>query len=221
MPRWIVALLIGLIPVEPVLAGAWLREESHGFLALSGTLRRTDAGLDYETSVYADYGLTRRLTLGVDFHQQANTAGHVLAFVRLPLNRGTRRTRLALELAAGAHAWLGDWQPMARTTLSLGRGFSSRWGEGWFNIDAAYERRFGSARPAIKLDGAVGLSSGGHVRPLLKLETTRIAGHPLYWTVTPAIQIDAGKGGTWIVGVERKSVPQGSIGLRLGLWRRF
>lgn len=221
MRHFVAALLIALTAAGPATAGAWLRDESRGFLSLSGTLRNSGFGLESETALYADFGLSRWLTLGLDYHQQGTIAGHVLAFVRLPLGRSSGRTRLALELAAGGHNWLGDWQPMARTTLSLGRGFSSRWGDGWLNIDAAFERRFGFDRPAYKLDAAIGLSSGPRFRPLLKLETTRISGHPLFWTLTPAIQFDTAKGGTWIFGVERKSAPQSSVGIKIGLWRRF
>lgn len=219
--RAIVALVVLLAVARPVCAGAWLRETGRTFLSVSGTLRDTTVGPEQELGLYAEYGFAPRLTLGLDVNDRSGVAGHALVFARTPLLRGHRRWRLAAELAAGGHHWQADWYGMLRATLSLGRGFDTPLGAGWANLDAAVERRYGFARPAYKLDLTVGLSQGQGLRPLMQVETTHVPGQGRYWTVTPSVQIDSGRDTTWLIGVERKSPPQDSYGLKLSLWRRF
>ncbi|MFV0513416.1 MAG: hypothetical protein ACK5MY_07265 [Jhaorihella sp.] len=224
----VMALLCGLAAASPAMPGAWLREDGRAFLSVSGIVRRTVAGHEQETGLYGEYGLLPRLTIGIDLNERPALAGHALVFARLPLIAQSDRTRLALEIAAGAHHWQTNWHPMTRATLSLGRAFQAGRGyQGWLNLDAAYERRYGFLRPAYKLDLTAGLSSGLRLRPLLQIETTLVPGQGRYWTVTPAILFGGGRGrgtagiATWLVGVERKSAPQDSVGLKLALWRRF
>ena len=222
------ALLCGLMAATPAMPGAWLREDGRGFLSVSGILRRTAAGSEQETGLYGEYGLGARLTVGFDLNDRSGVAGHTLIFARLPLIARTGRTRLAFEIAAGAHHWQSSWHKMTRATLSLGRAFQAGPGyDGWLNIDAAYERRYGFSRPAYKLDLTAGLSSGPLLRPLLQIETTHVPGQGRYWSVTPAVLIGGARGGkgggnaAWLIGVERKSAPQDSYGLKLALWRNF
>jgi len=220
--RRLVPLLFALLcTAPPAGAGAWMRETGRGFLSVSGTLRQGDPDARREVSVYADFGLSPRLTLGIDVNERPGVAGHALLFARLPLSRPAARTRVAVEAALGGHHWRGAWDPMYRLTLSLGRGFLTRRGAGWYAIDAGYERRLGNSTPIYKLDATLGLSAPGRIRPILQLETARIPGQPLFWAVAPGVLIDTGHDTTWLVGLERKSAGRDTIGIKVALWHRF
>ncbi|MFD3189757.1 hypothetical protein ACFMPD_05715 [Sedimentitalea sp. HM32M-2] len=216
----VIALLFCAVCAPPALAGAWLREQKTAFTALGATVRGHDQGIDYETRFYLEYGLRPRVTLGLDFNEIPGKAGHALVFARLPLGRPDRRTRLALELGLGGHHWQRDWAAMYKIALAAGRGFESRLGNGWMGVETAVERRTGLSDPAFKLDTVVGLSSGFRFRPLIKLETAYMRGQPFSWALKPGVMFDLA-GSTWVVGLERRSAAQDTLGVTFGLWRNF
>lgn len=215
------ALLICLTIAHAAAAGAWLQDKDQAFIAASSTLRKNDVGFHFESKLYVEYGLSDRITIGLDANENTGTAGHALLFARLPLGDPTRRTRFAVELGVGGHHRNGDWSGMYKAALAAGRGFEHRWGDGWMGLDAAVERRLGAPNLIYKLDAVIGLSSGRRFRPMLKLETAKTKGNALAWTLGPSLMIDGKKKSTWVIGLERKSAGQISTGFKLGFWRRF
>lgn len=214
-------LMLYLSAAQSASAGAWPREKGTGFSAIGSILRRNDVGLSYETKVFVEVGLGHRLTMGVDVNENPNGGGHALVFARIPLGDEAQRMRYAFEVGFGGHHWLGEWSNMYKVTVAAGRGFESRWGNGWMGLDAAYERRLGNANPIYKLDAVIGLSSDKWFRPMVKLETAYSSGNSLAWALTPTILIKGAKKTTWVFGVEYRSARQKSIGLNLGFWRQF
>ncbi|MBK0327603.1 hypothetical protein I5535_09860 [Rhodobacteraceae bacterium F11138] len=217
----VAALLFCAFCASPALAGAWLRDHKTAFTAVGATVRGNRETLpDLESKFYAEYGLMPRLTLGLDYNDTRGKSGHALLFVRLPIGPTDRRTRYGVELGLGKHRWRQDWGSMYKIALAAGRGFETRWGNGWMGLDTAYERRAGLSDPTFKLDAVVGLSSGWRVRPLIKLETAYVPGRPLGWSFTPGIMFNVKKS-TWVVALERRSTDQKTVGISLGLWRNF
>lgn len=221
MRRFAIACLICLIAPQPALAGAWLRDKGNGFMSISSTIRALSPIADYETSLYADFGLTARLTAGLDVNETPGVGGHALAFLRLPISASGARRKLALELGIGGHHRREIWHPMYRVALSLGYGFTGWFGPGWLAVDTAIEHRGGHAEPLFKLDATIGLSSSDQIRPMLQLETAIAQNLSLQWTLTPSLMI-AGKGkSTWIIGIQQRSFGAHRMGLKVALWRRF
>lgn len=214
-------LIFCLSAAQPVWAGAWLREPDTAFFSVSATFRSLNGVWQSENGLYGEYGLAPRLTLGMDISNIARVAGHALVFARVPVGPPGRRTRMALELGLGGHHIQNQWGSMLKATLSVGRGFVSRWGNGWFNVDSAIELRRPTPDPAFKLDASIGLSSGGRIRPLLQFESTYAAGNRLIWSVIPGVMIDGRNNTTWLIGLERKSAARSGLGLKFGLWRQF
>ena len=221
MRCFLAAMMICLTAVQPVCAGAWMRDPKAGFMSVTTTLRNVPGPVRYETSLYADYGLTPRLSLGVDVNERPGTTGHVMIFARRPLGQPGGKTRFAMELAVGGYHWKGQWNHMAKSTLSMGYNFSSLWGAGWLSIEAAVEMRGGAPELIYKLDATVGLPPKRRFGPILQLETAHIRGNPLSWSLTPGLMIKSRNSITWLVGLEYKSASQTSLGLKLGLWRGF
>ncbi|MFT7595156.1 MAG: hypothetical protein ACI8R4_002482 [Paracoccaceae bacterium] len=214
-------LMICLTAAQPARAGAWLRDPGTGFFSVTNTMRNVAGPSAYETSLYADYGLWPRLSLGLDINERPGITGHAMIFARLPLGQTDRRTRFAMELGVGGSHWKGDWNRMAKSTLSIGHNFTSPWGAGWLNIDAAVEMRSLAPDPIYKLDASFGLASTHRFAPMLQLETTHIRSKPISWALTPSVVFKGRNNLTWLVGVEVKSALQTSLGLKLGLWRQF
>ncbi len=225
MRRLIAILIAGLVLATPAAAGAWLRDKGEGFLSLSGTARAGAAGVGtFETGLYVDFGLFRRLTLGLDVDQTPDGSGHALVFARLPLGPTTGRRRMALELGLGAHHAGGQWAGMGKATLSWGLGFAGP-GGGWLALDSAVEMRAATTttpgRAIYKLDASLGLPSQRRIRPMLKIETAQVEGAGLYWSVIPSLIIPDRDGRRWVVGLEARSGSPRTLGLKLSLWKRF
>ena len=215
------ALMICLTTAQPACAGAWLRDPKTGFTSVTTTLRKVPGPLRYETSFYAEYGLTPRLTMGLDVNERPGATGHAIIFARLPLGDTNGKTRLAIELGLGGYHWKGQWTHMVKSTISLGRDFDSPWGAGWLNIDAAVELRNRAPDPIYKLDATIGLTPARRFAPIVQLETAHIGDAPFAWALTPGVMIKGRKNVTWLVGVEMKSAVQTSFGVKLGFWRKF
>lgn len=217
----IAAMLICAVCAPPAMAGAWLREHKDVFLSFGTTIRGNMYMLpEYETKLYAEYGLLPRLTLGLDLNDIREKSAHALAFARLPLGPADRKSRYAVELGFGKHRYQEQWAPMYKLALAFGRGFESRWGNGWIGAELAYEVRTALPDPALKLDLAAGLSSGWRLRPLLKLETLYMPDQPFSYALTPGIMFDVGKS-TWVLGIEGRSTTTETIGLTFNIWRSF
>ena len=221
MVRILFILLIGLCVPHAAGAGAWLREAGTGFLSVSGTGYPTETVWAYRSSLFAEWGLHRNVTLGLDADEYQLTSGHALLFGRVPLYRGDGGGRAALELGLGAHHWWEIWSPMYRATLSYGRGFDGQLGTGWFAADLSLERRDGSGAEIVKLDLTAGLSGNRRLNPMLQIETAVPSGEDLLWSVTPSVIVTLRDDLRLVLGAERRSAFPDSVGLKLSLWREF
>jgi len=219
MLRCFIAILLISAGALPAQSGAWLRDVDQRFSSTTATLRSTDGAQTHELSYYTDYGLLPWLTLGLDLNDNG-TSGHVLAFARVPWGDQPPTRHVAAELAVGSSHYLNNWHPMYKLTLSYGRALDSRWGPGWLAVDAAYEKR-GDADASYKLDTTLGLNDPRHIRPMLQIELTQIPAKPLFYTITPSILFPLKRNTQVQVGIEHRVTTQRSLGLKIGLWRRF
>ena len=136
MPRpLLAAALAALIALPaPAAAGAWLKERGGRYLAFS-----LDGRADVWTGLYAEWGFSETLTLGLAAGRNASS-DRALVFARRAVPEGigallTDRIggRLAYEVGGG----VVDEDPATSLTLSYGRPLSTRWGDGWANVDVS------------------------------------------------------------------------------------
>lgn len=219
MLRGLVLLWLCAFSAFPALAGAWLREQGSGFASASVTQRHGDGNWATNLGFYGDFGLSPSLTVGIDLNDSDNLSGHALIFARLQLNFLPEQHQLATELALGGSHYQNSWSPMQKLTLSYGRGFDSVWGAGWFAIDGAYESR--QSNPILKLDATIGLTDPDRIRPLLQIETAKISGQRLFYTITPSLQIPLPRNNKLLIGAEHRVTTQRSLGLKIGVWHNF
>lgn len=138
-------------------AGAWPRAAGEVYVSTS-----QEAGPDGWTGLYVEYGGPRNLTFGLDVgghlasglnaYRQGLTAspevdGRAIAFVRVPLAPEALSARFPGWVAAAEFGLGADFEtepeleilPRARVGLSIGRPLSTRWGDGWTNLDLRVE----------------------------------------------------------------------------------
>lgn len=135
-------------------AGAWPREAGQVYVSIS-----QEVDFDGWTGLFAEYGLPRDLTIGVDIGGHAArggsalfigddgtadaTDGRAIVFLRAPLPIGRSHLpnwKFAVEVGLGAD-WdaAGDTVERARFGLSAGRPLTTPLGSGWLNVDAKVE----------------------------------------------------------------------------------
>lgn len=214
------ALVVTMATAPAVNAGAWLRSKGAGFGSVSATSRGGAAidGVQTDISVFAEYGLAERLTLGLDVFERPGTGGHVLLFSRLPLVTGDGPNRLALELGIGGHHDKGNWDPMYKAALAFGRGLRD---QGWLAADLAVEVRTGQTDPLFKFDVTYGFPGQYRFRPMVQLETAYADGFGFGWAVIPSLIYTDQNSRRWVMGLEARSAKTHSFGVKLGIWQNF
>ncbi len=216
-----ILLSTGLLGADtaPLHAGAWLAPEGHGFA--SATTRLTwpqDYALlgwmepegRYDT-LYLEYGLTRRVTLGADLGRSISGGGKTLVFLRMPL-KAEGALRLSAELGLGRI----EGAQALRPGLSLGLGHAV----GWVNADLLAEIRQGEGTD-YKLDLTLGINLPRKLRAILQVQSGVQQGDPPFARVAPSVVVPLHKhlqielGGSWgLTG-------DASAGLLLGIWSEF
>lgn len=113
-------------------AGAWPREKGIVFLSFGGNMVLFGEAVRpvyYDPTVYLEYGLTDRLTIGADgFTADKGTAGSLFVFARYPVLSSDSDDKLAVSLGLGGTLLPdGTLEPAPRLGLHWGRGLSGGW----------------------------------------------------------------------------------------------
>ncbi|MBL3596845.1 hypothetical protein JMM63_14935 [Rhodovulum sulfidophilum] len=193
------AAALGAAP--PAMAGAWLQEKGSGLLAFSHEANRDrtwDSRWGYN-SLYVEYGMTPKLTLGLDAGQGDDADDwKAIAFLRFATELGWMPGQLATEFGAGAAGAPGGLtEPVIRTGLSWGTGFTTPDGTGWINLDARTDTRPQSALVDYKLDITLGVMPNPRTQLTLELWGEDSATEARRVKLSPAVSRRIGKG-TWL-----------------------
>ncbi|MCA0995878.1 hypothetical protein [Alloyangia pacifica] len=203
----------------PLQAGAWLQERGAGFA--SSTTRLTwpqSYGLQgwqlpsgrYDT-LYVEYGLSPRVTIGADLGRAISGAGKSLLFLRLPLI-GAGPMRLSAELGGGRI----EGHQALRPGLSLGLSHA----RGWLNADILAELR-GTAGTDVKMDLTLGLNLPQRRKAILQVQTGVQRGDPGFVRLAPSVVLPLRERLQAEIGASWGLVGDTSAGLLLGLWTQF
>lgn len=165
--RAILIFLALLVSAAEAAAGAWPRQKGETFLSFSQELttgERTLLGMSQDirsyTAVYGEHGLTDRLTLGIDLATGAGEDDRLaagLVFARLPV-WSPQAHLVAVELGFGTvYTESEGQQTRLRPGVAWGRGFASRWGDGWLGLESSLELRQPSHDLLFKADFTAGI----------------------------------------------------------------
>ncbi|RKF14935.1 hypothetical protein D6850_08700 [Roseovarius spongiae] len=208
-------LLLLLLPGSAA-AGAWLREKGAGFLSYDVTLKEGGATRGYG-SLYAEYGVRPRLTLGVDMGSNEEGRYEAFAFAVLPLGRPDAPLRRSLELGLGAVEGAAVFRP----GLSVGRGFMALGQSGWVALDSRALISLDTGEIRTKTDVTLGLNRGERAKWILQLQQGGPMADPDYLRLAPSVVLRTRPGRHLELGMTAGLGGAEDYGIKLGVWREF
>lgn len=157
--------LVATLPPRTASAGPWPREAGKAFLTLSWE-RDLIRDIGY-AGVYGEYGLTDRLTLGLDIGADPNGLSKAIAFARIPFGQSPGGMRLALEMGTG----VADKRPVMRPAMSFGRGLNMAGRSGWLTLDIRAMVFQDTFDTAWESDLTLGLNATARGKAIIQLQT--------------------------------------------------
>lgn len=127
---WLACLTV--LQVDPAFAGPWSRDEGGVFAAMSFERDRQGDGYD---SLYAEYGLPDRKTVGLEIGHASQGEISALVWFQKSMDDPEGATRLSVSMGAGALRRDGELLPIGTVGVAYGRGFQ-RFGGGWLAVEA-------------------------------------------------------------------------------------
>lgn len=183
----LVALLVGLLPAA-VQAGPWPREAGRSFLSL--THERDRAG-NAHTGLYAEYGLSRRRTLGAEIgHADVGETTAMLWYQR-SLDGGTGPHRLSWSMGLGAIRRDGEVLPTSQVALMWGRGLQGPWDGGWMTAEARV--RVSGKSETVRMRQGLSVVEYAYLTPevLTKLDLTLGLRPTPRWAVVNQLRLES------------------------------
>ncbi len=126
--------IILLFTATTAAAGPWPRGEGRSFLSYNISSKHDRTGthhMDYN-SVYAEYGLTKDLTAGLDIGFDGGQVDKIHAFIRFPPYQLGSNWLWASDVGLGAS---DHGHPTFRSNFTFGREIDCKCLKGWFTID--------------------------------------------------------------------------------------
>lgn len=113
-------------------AGAWARDKGTLFIAAGGNFLLSDGAelpVYYDPTVYAEYGLTDRVTLGLDLYTaDKGRIASAFAFAAVPVGSITQANRAMISLGYGYRLNPDTTtEALMRLGVSFGRGMDRGW----------------------------------------------------------------------------------------------
>ncbi len=203
-------------------ASAWMREQGAWFISSAMNIwssMDTEEQRIFDPTFFAEYGLTSRVTIGVDYFSGALDTRHTaFVFSRFPLGDLDGPDRFSGGFGIGGETDLiTPIAPLLRGTLSWGRGLS----RGWAAVDtsATYNRETEIWRPKADFTWGYNLSDNWTV--MSQVQTGRGDDQSRYTNFSPSLiytfndNLRITLGGTQSLSNEDEST------VRLSLWQTF
>lgn len=230
--RLIPFLLLALLP-SAALAGAWPREKGGVFVAFATTTKARpqshatgieDLSYSAESSLYAEYGLTSRVTLGFDGMMTDSVShGQALVFARVALGDQQAQNRYAASFAIGQFIDTvidvdhleADHTTLTRLGLHYGRGLAN----GWIGAEAfATQTATGTD---LKLDATWGIKPWDRWMFIAQLQSGQPAKGESYANFAPAVVWKMNDRISIEMSVIQPLGGDGDAALKLGSWTEF
>jgi len=222
----------------PASAGPWPRDEGEIFLAFSVSadspavaLVTGDTVLDRYASLYGEYGLGRRLTLGAQVGR-GGTEREAQVFLRYTVTASEAPWQFALDGGIGlrTEAATAD-RRLLRLGAAIGRGFGGldtpRWwlplrhDGGWVTLDATGLFDLDTEDVIWQAEGTLGMALSDRLRLMLQLKAEEWPQSDRAYTVTPSAAWSLTDRTTAQAGLRMGLGEDPTLGLTLSLWRSF
>lgn len=215
----VVALLI--LGSSAAHAGAWQKPKGEGFssaavrLTWPQDITRLDPASpegQYYT-LYLEYGLTERLTGGLDLGRSVSGATKAIAFLQLPVRDRDTGPKISAALGLGQI----DGDAVLRPGLSVGWGLEN----GWLSADGFAEIHLGGSQTDFKLDITWGRNLPRDRKVLLQIQTGAVAGEPSFIRLAPSMVFPLRDQLRIETGISLGLVGDDSVGILFGIWNAF
>ena len=228
MLRLVVLLLVFATHAQ---AGPWPRGKGKVFFSahVNGEYLEEFGTIRQYGSIYGEYGLTDKITLGIDYNGSEISTDKAIAFVRIPFGKPDRTYRFAAELGAG----LVDGETVLRPGFSVGRGITWRERNGWMTLDTRAILGGSSSGMRIESDFTFGISATKRTKVILQLQGGIQSKGDDYLKFAPSVVFELKerkrrgkkkkrKGKQFIeFGITAGIVNYDNYGAKLGIWREF
>jgi len=201
------------------LAGPWPREKGRTFLAVAGFAEAPETGQSVTgyATVYAEYGLTDTVTVGLDLGSDEDATEKIIGFLRVPLIPADRSLKFALELGAGRL----DGGGVVRPGMSLGHGLKMFGRNGWFAIDTRGEVFVDGGATNASGDVTLGLSATEKTKVILQLQGGTSAFDDTFLRLAPSMIREFAPGRHIEFGITAGLKDAADFGIKLGSWLEF
>ncbi|MGB7318081.1 MAG: hypothetical protein WBC85_08960 [Planktotalea sp.] len=204
-------------------AGAWPRGKGNAFISSSASLTwpkgRAFEYPDIYGSGYAEYGLSQRVTLGLDLGSSDATRQSrlkAIGFLRYTLSDPNARHQFAMDIGAGKH--LGE--NVIRLGASYGTGIQLFSRPGWVAFDAHTLINPNMKTATSSVDATMGLNlEHGKLIGLLSAHVPSNGART--YTFTPSYVRKFGKSRHIELGVSFDLSGGPDPALKLGIWQEF
>jgi hypothetical protein len=229
--RTLILTLMLSCPSADAVAGAWPRPKGETFVSVgqqvsTGARTLIAATQDVRTwsSLYAEYGLTDRLTLGLDAgtgRGEEDRVGQALVFARLPVwSPGNHR--FAADAGLGTlNSESEDRQTRYRAGLAWGWGFTAPRDGGWLGIEAAAELREPAAEVAAKADFTAGFRPSERWMWIAQIQTGYYPDSGAIARFAPSVVRRISKRAQLQLGGLAEIAGDDALGLSAALWLTF
>lgn len=185
----LILIFLGLISIANLAcAGAWPRDKGQLFIAAGGNFLLSDGAqlpVYYDPTVYAEYGLSERLTVGMYLYTaDAGRVGSIFFFASFPIGDLQSQQKFAAILSLGARAnTITETEALVRGGLSWGTGLEN----GWLSVDASatYGTDDNTFRP--KIDATYGHRWTDKWTTSLQLQTGQGITNDYYAKIAPSV----------------------------------
>jgi hypothetical protein len=204
-------------------AGAWQRAKGSVFLSSSASITwPKDRPLelpDIYGSTYAEFGLGRRLTLGLDAGSSDTTKPSKLkavGFLRYTLSNPNARHQFAVDLGGGSY--LGNSVFRAGAAFGMGLKFKDR--AGWLSLEGHTLLDLETRQSVKTLDGTLGISmKRGKI--MGQFSAFQSASQQSTMSFTPSYALDLKSGRHLEIGISFNVKGKPDPALKIGIWQEF
>lgn len=202
-------------------AGAWPRAQGTGFVSGAHRLSwpqdiatwQSNAPTGEYTSLYVEYGMTARLTLGLDLGLSVSGAEKAVGFVQIPLRNRETGAKVSAQLGFGKI----EGEPVLRPGVMLGWGHR----KGWMSVDLIAEMGLDSGDTDVKMDLTVGYRLPKARKLVVQLQTGDTAAFDPFARLETSVVFPVTQRFKAETGVIWGFHNDTSMGLKFGFWTEF
>ncbi|MFN3209112.1 MAG: hypothetical protein ACE369_08950 [Roseovarius sp.] len=210
-----------LLLIGPLQAAAdpWPRAEGETFLSFSVETEFESGvtdGSGFYGSIYAEHGLTDRMTLGLDAGAEDTDVAKAIVFLRWPVGRAQSGTRVAAEFGIGMSRETFALRP----GISIGKGVQVGETPGWLSVDSRAVMIDGFDG-VLETDITFGLSPTPDSKIILQLQTGLPTESAPYAKLAPSYVHRVAPGRHLELGFVAGVAEADDFKLKFGFWQAF